>query len=129
MSSVVQIFSDVRRLLDALPEVKVAGSHISGDVAIFEIESNSAGEALVVQQLCEAANVSFEPAVRSHEPDLRGTITQVLSASTQGFDTIQHGNLQLLAVHLIWHLHDICEIQTHVANKLLDTWHGARVGA
>jgi len=129
MSSVVQIFNEVRRLLDALPEVKVVGSRVSGDVAIFEIESHSASAALVVQQLCEAANVSFEPAVRPHEPELRGMAARVLSASTQGFDTIQYGNLQLLAIHLVWHLHGIGSIETLVANEFLDTWHGARVGA
>ncbi|PPU64679.1 hypothetical protein XpiCFBP4643_21810 [Xanthomonas pisi] len=129
MSQAVQLLSEVRRLLGTLPDAKVVGSRISGNVAIFEIESHSANTALVVQQLCEAANVSAERIFHLRAPDPFGKTVWILRASAEGFDQIIPGNLQLLGIHLVWHLYGIGEIPAQAANERLDMWYGARVGA
>jgi hypothetical protein len=72
--------------------------------------------------------VSFEPTARPHGPEL-GNTAGVVTASTQAFETMEHGYLQLLAIHLVWHLHSRGAIQAPAANELLCMWHGARVGA
>ncbi|MDV0438647.1 hypothetical protein [Xanthomonas sacchari] len=113
MSAVDQFVGDVRQLLDLLTDVEVLRSRVSGDTAIFEI----------------VRNVSFEPDSSSDESVLFGLAAWNIAADTRGFDTVQHGYLHLLAIHLAWHLHAIGAIPAQVANELLDTWHGGRIGA
>ncbi|WP_440985254.1 hypothetical protein ACQHIH_19905 [Xanthomonas sontii] len=129
MSTVDQLVSDVDQLLDLLTDVEVLRSYVSGDTATLEIVSHSPSATLVVQLLCAAANVSFESNASSDDSALYGITTWDLVVSTRGFDLVPHGYLQLLAIHLVWHLHDIGVIPEKAANALLDMWHGGRVGA
>ncbi|MBO9880718.1 hypothetical protein [Xanthomonas sp. D-109] len=129
MSAVDQLVGDVCQLLDLLTDVEVLSSRVPGDTAILEIVSHSPSATLVVQLLCAAANVSFESNAGSDKSARYGITTCELVVSTRGFDLVPHGYLQLLAIHLVWHLHDIGVIPEQAANALLDMWHGGRVGA
>ena len=131
MSSAVQTLNEISRLLDALPGTAVLDHRIDGNNAILEITSHGVTSAHLVQSLCEAANVAMEPPVRLHEPGFNAETTRhfSLSANTEGFDSIGFGYLQLLGIHLVWHLHRIGEMPTETANLLLQRWNGARVGA
>ncbi|WP_420008680.1 hypothetical protein [Xanthomonas sacchari] len=129
MPAVDQLVGDVRQLLNLLADVEVLRSRVSGDTAILEIVSHSPSATLAVQLLCAAANVSFESNANSSDSALYGTTTWDLVVSTRGFDLVPHGYLQLLAIHLVWHLHAIGVIPEQAANALLDNWHGGRVGA
>jgi len=107
------------------------GRRIDGDTAILEIASQGVTSAHLVQSLSEAANVALEPQVRLHEAGFSAETTRhfSLSANTEGFDVIEFGYLQLLGIHLVWHLHRVGEMPTEAANLLLQRWNGARVGA
>ena len=73
--------------------------------------------------------MALEPPVRLHYPEL-GAGQFSLSASIQGFDPIELGYLQLLGIHLVWHLHPTDSMPAGmVADQLLQQWKGARVGA
>ncbi|WP_157862435.1 hypothetical protein [Xanthomonas sp. NCPPB 1128] len=124
-----QLVSDVRGLLGLVMDVKVLRTRVSADTAILEIVSDSPSATLAVQLLCAAANVSFEPNVSSDDSVLSGMAAWDIAADTRGFDPVQHGYLQLLAIHLVWHLHDSGVMPAQAANALLDMWHGGRVGA
>ncbi|MRH01184.1 MULTISPECIES: hypothetical protein [Xanthomonas] len=129
MSPVDQLVSEVRRLLGLLTDIKVLRSRVSGETAILEIVSHSPSATLAVELLCAAANVSVESNASSDDSALYGITTWDLVVSTRGFDLVPHGYLQLLAIHLVWHLHAIGVIPEQAANALLDMWHGGRVGA
>lgn len=131
MSSAVQTLNDISRLFDSLPGIKVLDRRIDDHSAILDIISRDVSSTNLVQSLCEATNVSLEPPVRLHESAVSAETTWhfSLSANAQGFDLIEFGHLQLLGIHLVWHLHRVGKIPTGAANRLLQQWNGARVGA
>ena len=70
------------------------------------------------------------PAIRPSEPDAstRSPKQFGLVANTAKIGEVELGQLQLLAIHLVWHLHKVGLIATSHANILLQTWRGAAVG-
>ncbi|KAB8195612.1 hypothetical protein FKV24_004910 [Lysobacter maris] len=49
----------------------------------------------------------------------------MLSARTPAIETIAQGHLQLLAIHLVWHLQRLGALSAEVANRRLREWGAA----
>jgi hypothetical protein len=129
MPSVVQTFNEVSRLLDALPGIAVTDHRLEGQAAIFEILSTSFSSALTVQELCLAANAALEPPVLLRDSMHEGQRSLLLSTGVERFESIEAGRLQLLGIHIVWHLHATGALSADAANQLLLRWNAARVGA
>ena len=131
MSSASQTLDEISRLLDALPGIVVLNRHIDDQNAVLEITSHGAVSTHLLQNLCEGANVALAPPLRLRDPELHAEINRhfSLSASTEGLELIELGYLQLLGIHLVWHLHRAGEMPAEVANRYLQQWNGAQVGA
>ena len=129
MSSVVQTFNEVSRLLEALPGIAVTSHRLDDQAAIFEILSTSGNSALTVQRLCVAANVALEPPVLLRNPMHEGQVSLLMSTGVERFESFEAGRLQLLGIHIVWHLHATGCMSADAANQLLARWNAARVGA
>jgi len=131
MSSVNQTLNQVSALLRSLPGVSVERQGINATSATFEVTTSSANSAHTLQTICEAANAALEPPLLLRDPDFNSETTRTfaLSVSLEPFENIRHGTLQLLGIHLVWHLHTVGALPQDAANELLHYWHGHRVGA
>lgn len=131
MHSVIQALDEISRLVDALPGINVLGRRIDGHNATIEVRSRGAKAAHLLQGLCGAANVALEPPLLFRDPEFNSEVDRHFSliANIGEFDLIEFGNLQLLGIHLVWHLHSAGKMPTEVANEYLQRWNGARVGA
>ena len=131
MSSVTQTINQVSALLRSLPGVSVERQGINAIFATFEVTTNSANSAQTLQTICEAANATLEPPLLLRDPDFNSETTRTfaISANLEPFENIRHGTLQILGIHLVWHLRAIGAIPQDVASELLHHWHGHRGGA
>jgi len=112
-------------MLGTLPGVEVSGSDLSA--ASARIEFSATGIAVeALQRLALGANVCLEPWPSA---SASGSVKHTLVAGTAANDTIEFGELQLLGIHLAWHLHRLGLLATPRANLLLRNWHAALVGA
>lgn len=131
MPCVREALDEVSRLLDEVVGITVLDRRIDGDDAVLGISSQSVTSTHQLQRLCTAANVALEPPLRargvSTDADALGHFS--IHARYQGFDVIESGHLQLLGIHLVWHLHGTGSLSTEAANTLLQRWKGAQVGA
>lgn len=118
-------------LLAKLPGVTVLGSNLNGDEARFEVLAAGREAIDVLIHLSLGANVTLAPAIRLSEL-VEFTHSQkkmLLVANSAKRDEIELGELQLLAIHLVWHLHKAGLIATSDANFLLRKWRAAAVRA
>lgn len=117
-------------LLGELPDVEVLGSGLGEGYAGIEIMVGSVVATEALQRMSLGANVCFEPSVcpsdvgNPDDPSVRYT----LDASTSQRELFEFGELQLLGIQLVWHLHKNGLLATPQANALLHKWHGAAVG-
>lgn len=131
MSSAGQTLNEVSLLHSALSGVSVRAARFDNQNGVLDVLVHGGHSAHLVKSLCEAANASLQHPVRLRDPELRSGETKklLISAGIERFDSIEFGRLQLLGIHLVWHLHRTAEISAEAANELLQQWHGARVGA
>ncbi|RNF83590.1 hypothetical protein [Montanilutibacter psychrotolerans] len=125
-----QTLEQVCGLLGELPEVEVLGSELGDGYACIEIMVGSVATTEALQRMALGANVGLEPWIRTSDagnldyPPVRHT----LDAFTSQRDLFAFGEMQLLGIHLVWHLHKTGLLATPRANALLYKWHGAAVG-
>ena len=129
MSSAVHTIKRVSRLLSAFPGIAVTSDRLAGNSAVFEITSSDHASALAIQTLCVAANTALQPNVLVRDPANEARRSFLLSASTNKLDSMEFGYLQLLGIHIVWHLHSVGAISASAADDFLERWNAARVGA
>jgi len=131
MADLQCLLDEVSHLLEALAGVSVMDRHVQDSHAIFHIDIRNEVVAQRLQYLCTAANVELTQPMRSTDrPRLQAEVIRRVSilACYRPFDSIEFGYLQLLGIHLVWHLHGIGVLPTDTANKLLRHWRAAEVG-
>jgi hypothetical protein len=132
MHAASQILRRVCDLLERLSAVVVLSAHLRGDRAELTLATESGVSLAAIQRSCQGANVAIAPWVKlsiAEESSERiAPVTSLLIADAEGFEGIACGYLQLLGIHLIWHLHRTGNLPTGEANELLAMWNGARVG-
>lgn len=128
MPVAIALLDETCRLLALLPGIHVLDARLVGEAAQLDLACTDAGSAERVQRLCEAANVGIR-AFHVGVDDAGGARQQrlALSARTTAIETIAQGTLQLLAIHLVWHLHCLGVLSTVTANQHLRTWSAAAV--
>ena len=108
---------EVYALIALMPDVKVVGRDWSGDHA--RIVVHVAGDtADALSHAAWTANVQMEP----HESEAGH---HVITASAVHRDTLDHGELQILGIHLVWHLLKVGVLPRDVGERLLSTWKAA----
>ncbi|PZQ13206.1 MAG: hypothetical protein DI564_11910 [Rhodanobacter denitrificans] len=131
MSDLHRLLEDVSHLLDALAGVSVLDRHVRESQAIFHIDIRNDVATYQLQRLCTAANVELTPAPHSKEhQELQTDNIRRFSirANCRPFDFIDFGYLQLLGVHLVWHLHGVGVLSPDAANTRLRRWRASEVG-
>lgn len=131
MADLQCLLDEVSRLLEALAGVSVMDRHVQHSRAILHLDIRSEVVAQRLQHLCTAANVELTSSMRS--TDRRGLQAEVsrwfsILACYHPLDSIRFGYLQLLGIHLVWHLHGVGVLSLDAANTLLRRWCAAEVG-
>lgn len=129
MSSGALMLDEVADLMARLRGVEVLERRQAGSTAVLEIACADTASAERFLRLCAAANVAMTPSRRPAAADHTGCPHFSLVADMTAFDTIQEGYLQLLAIHLVWHLHHSGTLSAAAANGLLRGWHAMPVGS
>jgi len=130
MSSVDATLKKVCELLGMLPGVVVSNSGFDGKRAKIEVVVSNVESMLALQKATEGANAGFRPWLRLVKTDTAiAPTTCVIGAGTESFTIIKCGFLQLLGIHLVWHLHYAGTMPAPAANKLLRRWRGDPVEA
>ncbi|WP_312770434.1 hypothetical protein [Pseudoxanthomonas mexicana] len=105
---------EVCALIALMPDAKVVGQEWSGDHA--RIVVHVAGDALeALTHAASTANVQME----QHTCELGH---HVITASAVPRDTLDHGELQLLGIHLVWHLLEAGVLPQDAGERLLSVW-------
>jgi len=119
-------------LLEMLPGLLIVSTELMETEATLTL---SISDDSSLDQLClltTAANVSTQKMSPNGEleqvPSQADTARICLTASTAPRDTVAVGALQLLCIHLVWHLHQVGKLSTQHANSMLDRWSASRVG-
>jgi len=108
---------EVCALIALMPDAAVVGRDWSGDHA--RIVVHVAGDAAdVLSHAAWTANVQMAP----HESEAGH---HVITASAVPRDTLDHGELQILGIHLVWHLMKVGVLPRDVGERLLSTWKAA----
>lgn len=130
MSSAAETLNEVSLLVAALPGVTVLERHIDGHNAVLKITTLGVIPAHLVQRICQAANVGLEPPLQLKDSRVSVDTPRQLSltASIEAFDAVHFGNLQLLGIHLVQHLHSTGAMPAESANGFLQRWGGGRAG-
>ena len=132
MSDLHRLLEDVSYLLDALAGVSVLDRHVRDGQAIFHIDIRNEGAAYQLQRLCMAANVELIPVFHSKERQglqVDNIRRFSIRANFRPFDFIDFGYMQLLGVHLVWHLHGTGVLSSDAANTRLRRWRASEMGA
>jgi hypothetical protein len=127
MSDVDNTLRDVGALFALLPGCELLGSNLQDDRAIMELlmEHRDALDAL--SEISMAANAALEPSavVRNASPTWPVRLT--LSPLVSPMEGIAHGSLQLVGIHLVWHLHRAGLMTSRDSNQMLQLWNAALV--
>jgi hypothetical protein len=110
-------------LLCKIPGVTVHECRQAPDEASIEFSVQFQQSTRDLQRACEASNVSIEP----WERGVLVPGSYSIRAATNAPDGFS--GLQLLGVHLAWHLHKVGILAAPEANKLLRAWNAAEVRA
>ena len=131
MLALNQTLDQVCSLLKQLPGVTLLRSGLGAGIANIEITHTVEATVDDLQRVTEGANVAIEPWLPAFGTagSIRLPAKQTLIARTDPRDSIEFGDLQLLGIHIAWHLHKAGLLTTARANNLLRQWHGATVGA
>lgn len=108
---------EVLALIARMPDASVIAHDWSADDARIVVEATGAS-AEALDYAAWTANIPVE--VDESRPDRR-----VIAASSRKFDTLAHGNLQILGIHLVWHLLKVNELPRDVGLGLLCAWNAA----
>lgn len=108
---------EVCALIAFMPDAKVVGRDWSGDHARIVVHvADDAADAL--SHVALTANVQMEP----HESEVGH---HVITASAVHRDTLDHGELQILGIHLVWHLLKAGLLPQDAGERLLSAWKAA----
>ena len=118
-------------LLQQLPEVTLLDCELGNVAARIKVTHSNEDSVHALQLISLGANVALEPWIHiSAEGDpVSLPIEQNLIARSGSRGLIEFGELQLLGIHLAWHLHKIGLLTTTHANSLLGSWRADTVGA
>jgi hypothetical protein len=123
-----QTLTLVNDLLGTLPGLAVRGAKLLDGCARIQISAAAAAIG-ALQSTSLGANVSLEPWHHPANVSPALPTEHLLVASTSPQESIEFGNLQLLGIHLVWHLHSTGALDAPRANDLLRAWHGVGIGA
>jgi len=129
MREIRKVLDQVCDLLGQLPSVAVLQSASNAESVRIELAAHDTSAIEVLQRITLAANVHIEPQLQLSNASISPPARFMLVAGTSERDSIEFGELQLLGIHLAWHLHSAGVLAAPQANLLLQTWHGATVGA
>ena len=105
---------EVCALMALMPDANVVGQEWSGDHA--RIVVHFAGDALeALTHAAWTANVQME----RYASELGH---HVITASAVPRDTLDHGELQIVGIHLVWHLLKAGVLPQDVGEPLLSAW-------
>ncbi len=127
MIAVDRTAQEVARLADMIPGVKVLGCEISASGARLRVAAAEPGAVDALQRAALAANVSIEPWLK--DLPLGTSAEQTISAQCERRDELEFGELQILGIHLVWHLKNTGLMASVEANTMLSKWGAASVGA
>jgi hypothetical protein len=127
MSDIDQTLCEVGALLDLLPGCEMLGTDLQNDRAVIELLVEHREALVVLEDVSQAANARLAPWVDLRNEPPVGAVRLTLSPMVSPFERIDHGNLQLVGIHLAWHLHRVGLLTTRDANKLLKCWNAALV--
>jgi len=131
MTQVLETISDVCGLLEKLPLVTVVECSVLDGIALVRVTVGSLASRAALQRECQGANVELDPWVRLGEPtsdkEIRPPASCMIRARTGEIETIQFGNLQLLGIHLAWHLRRVGILERSSASVLLARWNAPDV--
>lgn len=113
-------------LLEETPGISVPSSALDAECARISVSVCSAATVGALQRLALAANVRVSP--RVEQPADGDALQQVIVANTSSRDGLFYGELQMLGIHLAWHLHAVGILDDDRANALLRPWGAAAVG-
>ncbi len=125
MLDAAETLEEIANLFAQLPGVEILGYDLSDSVAMLHLRIRGADAIQAVQRLSISANVDPEPFVKTSESGVE--LEQALIAKLQSVETLELGNLQMLGIHVIWHLHRSGLAATREANEYLTKWRGQLV--
>ena len=125
-----QTIERVSDLLGSLPGTSLLGCNINDAEIGFEVLATDSAATKVLNELSLGANVAILPAIGESVSvgSLNPAVKLVLVASAAERDGVAFGELQLLGIHLVWHLHEVGMLEPSRANSLLQDWGAAAVG-
>jgi hypothetical protein len=115
-------------LLEETPGISVPSSALDAECARISVSLCSAATVGALQRLALAANVRVSPRVEQPGDGDGDALRQVIVANTSARDGLFYGELQMLGIHLAWHLHAAGILDDDRANALLRPWGAAPVG-
>lgn len=119
------LLAHAARLLETLPGVAVISNRLTKRQATLAVVVSSNASLQALERIALGANVSIEPWPKSNEPQ---PSVRNITAKIRRRDVIERGELQLLAIHLAWHLHNTGVLTSDQVNPLLREWHAVEVG-
>jgi len=126
MPAISETLEAVCGLASQIPGLTVLGCEEFPASARIRISATGDQAIRAVQWAAESANTSIEPWLR--EADAVTKIEQAIVVNVHERDGLEFGELQMLGIHLVWHLHKLGILATHDANVLLREWGVALVG-
>jgi len=114
-------------LAGLVPGVTVLSRETSTTDACIVVRTSGQAAINALQFIALSANAGIEPWLR--EPELGAEAEQAIVARFQPRDGLEFGELQILGIHLVWHLHKTGLLHSADANALLRKWNAAQVGA
>ncbi|MBP3984598.1 hypothetical protein J5837_09230, partial [Pseudoxanthomonas helianthi] len=126
MAAIVETLQDVCLLAERMPGISILGSDVSTSEARIRVLSSGAEAIGILQWLASSANATIDPCLA---PPADTEIEQVIVARVLPRDGLALGELQILGIHIVWHLHKIGAMNGPDANVLLHKWGATPVGA
>jgi hypothetical protein len=127
MTSISETVRVVCDLAGQVPGVTVLSSETLAAAACIVIKTSGPEAVNAIQFIALSANAGIEPWLR--EPELGTEAEQTIEARFQLRDGLEFGELQILGIHLVWHLHKTGLLHSADANTLLRKWNATQVGA
>ena len=127
MSEIDQALSEVRALIAALPGCTLIESSVRDGRATFELLVEQRDALAALQEVSTAANAELEPWVDLCHESTSWPMRLSLSSMLSPMEGIAHGNLQLVGIHLVWHMHRTALMTSLDSNRLLQRWNAMLV--
>ena len=122
-----ETLQEIARLAGMIPGIAVRGQELSSTCARIKFIGKEVAAVDAMQKASLAANASVEPWLEDLPSGAASE--QTLSVTFQQRDGLEFGELQILGIHLAWHLNKIGLLPSAEANCLLSKWGAAPVGA